>query len=117
MTAAAFTEDSNQLYTSSTDGTLIGWDIANLNNLGAQLSPTRRRTCRNGWRRAEPVRLPSDTRTAPSASGPAAASVSSRPIHVSDRPLNRGAFSPDGRLLRHLGPRGQRRLVDVRAGE
>ncbi len=38
-TAAAFTQDGRTLYTASIDGTIIGWDLVNLNNLGAQLSP------------------------------------------------------------------------------
>ncbi|MBK6871235.1 MAG: PD40 domain-containing protein [Kineosporiaceae bacterium] len=38
-TAAAFTRDGRALYTASVDGAIIGWDLANLNILGEQLSP------------------------------------------------------------------------------
>ena len=113
VTAAVFTTDSKQLYTSSTDGTVIGWDIANLNNLGSQLSPPG----------GEPLQWMATSRTGDIAVGypngtlrfwGSASVTPSRPIHVSDRPLIAGAFSPDGRLLATSDLRGRAELVDVR---
>jgi len=114
VTAAAFTEDGRELYTSSTDGTLIGWDLANLNNFGAQLSPPG--SGHVEWMAASragqiAVEHPDGT-VRFWASGSA---VSSEPVHVSAHALNRGAFSPDGRVFATSDLAGTVRLIDVRS--
>jgi WD40 repeat protein len=114
VTAAAFTKDNHTLYTGSTDGTVIGWDIANLNNLGTQLSPAG--SGQVGWMTASrtgeiAMEYPNGT-----VRFWASASVSpTPPIHVSDRPLVGGAFSPDGHLFATSDLQGTARLVDVRS--
>jgi WD40 repeat protein len=114
VTAASFTKDNHTLYTSSTDGTVIGWDIGNLNNLGSQLRPPGSGPIR--WMAVSPtgeialeypdgtVRFWDSTSTSPT-----------RPIQISDGELNLGAFSPDGHLFATSDIRGTARLVGVRS--
>jgi WD40 repeat protein/DNA-binding SARP family transcriptional activator/energy-coupling factor transporter ATP-binding protein EcfA2 len=114
VTAAAFTKNDHMLYSGSTDGTVIGWDTANLNNLGAQLRPPGRG--RVGWMTA--------SRTGEIAVEDPNGNVRfwtidsvspTRPIHVSDQALTGGAFSPDGHLFATSDLHGTARLVDVRS--
>ncbi|HEU0285976.1 MAG TPA: WD40 repeat domain-containing protein, partial [Nocardioidaceae bacterium] len=114
VTAAAFTQDDDTLYTGSIDGTVIGWDIANLNNLGSQLSEPG--SAPVGWMAASPtgevaLGYPNGTVQIWARTGGSPI----RPIRVSDRELIAGAFSPDGHLLAVSDGHGTARLLDVRS--
>src|SRR6185437_5206019 len=99
------------------DGTIIGWDLANLNNLGAQLSP--------------PVKGPAQVRsTATSPAGAVAMGYADgtvrvwgpngiSPIHrirVSTHALIGAGLSPDGGLLAVSDSAGVVKIVDLRSG-
>jgi WD40 repeat protein len=101
VTYAAFTADDRTVYTSSYDGSVIGWDLANLNNLGTRLVAP------------DPNRNPGVTWAAASRDGNIAVALSdgtvrfwrgnrttpSGPIRITHGQILGGAFSPDGRLL------------------
>ena len=129
VTGAVFSADNSSLYTSSLDGTVIGWDITNLNNLGQRL-----RAPGYGPNQAQ-VTFIATSLTGEIAAGYAdgtvrfwdrASNSPSPPIQVTDgRPVG-GAFSPDGRLFATaevLGPApsigvnprttGEAHLIDV----
>ena len=115
VNAAEFSADNRRLYTSSSDGTVISWDIANLNDLGTELStPTPRTsvftenvmTSRTGELAVQysdgTIRI-WGTQDAPPSS----------PVLVSHSEPTGGSFSPDGHLLVVADASGAIRLIDV----
>jgi WD40 repeat protein len=125
-TGAVFSADNRSLFTSSIDGTVINWDITDLNNLGQQLEAPGH---------GPPITFIAVSRTGEIAAERADGTVQfwahgsnspSPPIPVTDgRPVG-GAFSPDGALFATaevLGPvtsigvdprtTGEAHLIDI----
>jgi WD40 repeat protein len=115
VTAAAFTSDDHTLYTTSIDGTIIGWDLTNLNHLRGRSSL--------------PIKGPGQVQSvAASRNGEVAIGYvdgtlqvwgtgSTWPtyrIRISRHALIGVALSPDGRLLATSDSAGTTSLVDVR---
>lgn len=112
VTSASFTADNRTLYTTSVDGQMIGWDIADLDGLGGRLSAPG---------------TPGITSMAVSRTGdiatehtdgsvrfwPGGGNGASSPLHVTDSALISGAFSPDGRSFATAEASGTSHLIDV----
>jgi WD40 repeat protein/DNA-binding SARP family transcriptional activator len=115
-TAAAFTHDGRTLYAASIDGTIIGWDLVNLNNLGAQLSAP--------LNEGDQIRSMAVSRTGEVAIGYADGTLQvwgsngASPIYrarVSTHALIGAALSPDGHFLAISDSAGVVKIVDVRS--
>jgi WD40 repeat protein/DNA-binding SARP family transcriptional activator len=116
VTAAAFTRDGHTMYTTSIDGTIIGWELTNLNRLGGRSNL--------------PVEAPGQVQSAAASRngevaigyadgtlqvwGTGSTSPTYR-IGISSHALIGIALSPDGRLLATSDSAGIARLVDVRS--